>query len=145
MVGSRPRSVLCSLLCLVVLTASTTGSLRHAHADGDQAHHHGNDGPSAPASNGPSHRHLLLLGFTFYEGDAAPLPLADDPDTHPTGSIESTAPTAAPAAAPVSAVPPLPPSTASLIPAAAPVPRSPSPPPPLAVRATRTRSGVLSI
>lgn len=153
MVGSRHRSLLCLLLCLVVLTAATTGSLRHAHDDGDTAHGHalglaglfaGTAPARLPGGSGQPHRHLLFLGFEVYEGDGAPLPTADDPDFQLAAGVES-APSVS--AAPVVDHPlPAPSSSAAFLPRPAePAPPPPPAPPALSVRATRARTGVLSV
>ncbi|MFO0925430.1 MAG: hypothetical protein U0736_00095 [Gemmataceae bacterium] len=147
--------MLCLLLCLVVLTAATTGSLRHAHDDGDTPHGHalglaglfaGTAPTRLPGGSGQPHRHLLFLGFEVYEGDGAPLPTADDPDFQLAAGVES-APTVSASPPTVDRTLPAPSSpAASLLRPAEPA-TSPPPlaPPALPVCATRARSGVLSV
>lgn len=141
------RQSVCLLLSLVMLLASTTGSLRHAHEPAGPPPQPGLS--AAPTRPAHAHRHLLLLGFEVYE-EECPAPPADGrPLEQITAGIDLDArvPRIAPPGERLIAPCPFPADLTSPAPLS-PAPRARVSPPAccsLPAVATHTRSGVLSV
>lgn len=81
MPARKYRHPLIAVLCLSVLAGSTATSIDHSHDQGWAPHAHGCGlarwlaGPIAPAGVGDfacRHRHVIILGIEFYDGEGPP-------------------------------------------------------------------------